>query len=162
MRDKLSTFSDLTVTGTAATIASTDAWDFQAGQTGTLVNTAKFGGHHTGRGGRGDCWMVFQVTQAIAIGNMLALIVQDSADDSTYIDLLTLGNITVAVPAAGNPHFGGQVTSVATVGIPAGTTFVVPIPTSHRRYLRPAVKTGATFGGSSVVKAWVEEGVVVK
>ena len=144
MRDTFHIFPDITVTGTSATCVPADSADFlpfgAITATGYIsVNAGKFSGHHTGQADSG-LRMVYQPQANVASGNIFTLVIQDSADNSGFAAALS-----------------GAVTTLGAI-LAAGTLLYMPMPFVHRRYLRPAVVTGATYAGSATWKTWLEFG----
>lgn len=135
MRDKVHEYPDITVTGTSATCVPADSADFGA----ISINTAKIAEHHTAIP-VGGLVMVYQPQALIASGNIYTLAVQDSADNSSFITKLSGQAVTLGANMA------------------AYTKLYMPLPLTHRRYLRPAVVTGTTYAGSVAWKCWLEFG----
>jgi hypothetical protein len=92
------------------------------------------------RAGSNNLCAVFQVTVAFANGDSGIPILQDSADDSSFADML----------------WGKQ---TPTTGLAVGNRIVLPMPRQHRRYVRASAmpRSTGTFGDSTFA-VWLEPG----
>lgn len=99
--------------------------------------SAKFANHKTGKVEGFE--VVFSVDEAFAAGDSFIPILQDSADGSTWADLLTGPQTAAALAKA--------------------TRVRLPVPIEHKRYLRASAmpKSTGTLTACTVT-AWIEAG----
>jgi len=127
MRDSLLKFGNISLATKDVQAYSADVLDLGA--------VDKWTKHHPQDG----LVVCFRNTTALASVDSYIPILQDSADNSTYNDLLS-----------------GQQTATS---LAAGTILRIPIPKEYRRYLRASAMPKSTGTFTAVtVEAWIEGG----
>jgi hypothetical protein len=101
---------------------------------GLIDERTEFTAHHTGA--QHDSTVVFHSSADLTTA-LTGIKVQDSADGTTFTDLMTAPNVAVGAPNS-----------------KAGIVTAFKMPLNHRRYVRAC----ATGGGSVTLSAWLEPG----
>lgn len=131
MRDGLLSLGTITLATAGAQVGSEYSIDLAALATAFTKDT-----NH--QAPRGPAFMVFQLRAALSSGETIDVSIQDSADNSTYADVIEM---------------------TASTKTAAGVFIRLPLPVEHRRYIRGAAigQHGSSFS-DAILDCWIEFG----